>query len=118
MNYCQARERDDGSGFWDWTTMNDKIVHRSQPCTESCRHTSADEACKHFYEYCLERATVHETPDVQYKCDVCGAWTTKSLGNNQMWLAVKPIYLCDQHLNKESLASVHPFQGAFQVIHS
>ena len=118
MNYAQARRRDDDSGFWDWTTMNDKKIHHSRPCTQACQHTSADEACRHFYEYCLERATVHETPGEQYKCVICGAWTSKSLGNNQMSLAIKPFSLCEQHLNKESLASACPFEGAVEIIHS
>lgn len=117
MNYAQARKRDDGSELWDWTTMNDKVVHRSRPCTEACQHTSEEDACRHFYDYCLEQVTVHEA-DAQYHCAVCGIWTSKSLGNQHLGHVFSPVFLCEAHLNKESLASVHPFNGAFQVIHS
>ena len=98
--------------------MNDKNIHRSRPCTDTCQHTTEEEACRHFYVYCLEQSKVHETPDEQYKCKICGAWTSKSLGNIQMWLAISPVPLCERHLNKESLASVHPFTGTFRIIHS
>ena len=118
MNYAQARLRDDDSGLWDWTTKNDHNIWRSRPCTEACHHISEEEACLHFYTYCLEQVSVLENTEVQYKCAICQAWTTKSMGNIQMWLDIRPIYLCKQHLNKESLERVHPFQGAFQLIHS
>ena len=118
MNYCEARQRDDGSGLWDWTTKNDNYVWRSAPCTEECKHTSADEACKHFYEYCLGQVVVHTTSDAQYKCAICGTWTSKSLGNAHLGYVFSPVFLCEAHLNRESLVSVHPFQGAFQVMHS
>jgi hypothetical protein len=122
VNYAQARERQlNGKplGRWDWTTMNSHVVRRSEPCAgRTCTHQTHEEAERHFYSFCLERATIHEHADEQRKCVICGAWTTTEMGNNQMWLCVRPVDLCDEHLTREFLAQAVPFSPGLQIIHS
>ena len=123
MNYAQARERltqyyGQPSGLWDWSTKRDDMVRRSTPCETSCAHKSPEEAERHFYDYCLEKAQVHEHPDEQRKSVICGAWTIKELGNNQMWLAIRPVDLCEAHLTQEYLAQAQPFKSGMAIIHS
>lgn len=116
MNYAEARQRT--TGLWDWTTMRDKTVHRSLPCTEDCTHRTEKEACRHFYEYCLAQVKEHEYIDEQHRCMICGEWTNKSFGNRQFWLSIRPVDLCDKHINIKSLVEISPFTYPIRIIHS
>lgn len=117
MNYAQARQRQD-TKLWDWTVMNDKIIHRHDPCSESCAHETQAEADKHFYDWSLEQVQEYTDSDVQRKCAVCGTWTQKSLGNHQFWLVISPEFLCDEHRNKDELMKLQPFQSPIILIYS
>lgn len=58
MNYAQARQREDGSGLWDWTTIINGEIRRSRPCKAECEHQTADNAAQHWYEYSLDSAVM------------------------------------------------------------
>mgnify|MGYP001608649807 FL=1 len=139
MNYAEARQLEGGG--WHWTTMNDGIVRTSAPCLQidehfdpantynppksenlhRCQpHQTREEAERHFYDYCLEQARVHVHADEMRKCIICQAWTDAGMGNNQMWLGIRPVDLCEKHLTKEFLALAVPFppEGGISIIHS
>ena len=122
MNYAQARQGRNINGtqinLWDWTTRNGDQIRQSPPCTLECTHTTSEEAERHFYNYCIDNAKVYESNGIQQKCRICGQWTTKSFGNNQLHLILQPIALCDEHLTKECLARASPFSIGISIIHS
>ncbi len=117
MSYAKARQRED-SGLWDWSVMNNRIIHRHEPCTEACQHATQEEADKHFYEWSLSQVREYFDPDLQHKCAVCGAWTQKSLGNHRFWMIGFDAFLCDEHRNKDELVKLHPFQSPIGLIYS
>lgn len=122
MNYDQARQRanKDGtpSGLWDWTTMNDGVIHPTASCSLSCHHETQEEAERHFYEYCIENVKEFTNSDEQHKCAVCGDWTQKGLRNTSMFLIGFNLYLCDIHRNESELRKFSPFEFGLSIIHS
>ncbi len=122
MNYAQARERKDDSenpsGLWFWTTGNDGRLYCTEPCTLDCKHANAEDAEKHFYEYCLSNAKEFENRDEKHKCKVCNEWTQKGLRNWSLDEIHVSFYLCDAHRNIYELRKLHPFESGIQIIHS
>ena len=117
MNYAQSRKRDDAD-LWDWTVSNDSEIWRIKPCTEECHHTTQEEADRHFYEWCLSLVSDHEITNAQYKCEVCGVWTSHYLGNSQLRMLSFESFLCDIHRNKDELRKLHSFYSPIVIIHS
>lgn len=118
MNYDKARENPKKPGFFLWCSRNDNKLFYAEPCNEGCEHRSAEEAERHFYNFCLESVTERIDKDQQHKCKVCEAWTQKSLGNFDLHLLAFHAFLCDEHRTKEELAKLYPFVPDIEVIHS
>lgn len=123
MNYDQARERMDKDGkpssLFDWTTMNDGHVRAAGPCmTHTCEHHSAEEAEKHFYDYCLDQVKEFHLGDQQLRCEVCGEFTDGGLGNQSFYMLSFHSVLCPTHRNKERLKALHPFHTGIALYHS
>lgn len=112
MNYHKARQTADKTG-WDWTTMNDGQIWRSGACRDhgAGGHATREEAERHFYDGELDRLRESEHADQQFKCAVCGAWTTKALGTNY----VGPVDLCDEHRNREGFEQAYPFVPGMSI---
>lgn len=114
MNYYKARQRK-GDGRWDWTRMNDGRIWASAPCSgHADGHATREEAERHYYDHRLETAREYEYPDVQRRCQLCEAWTQKSLG----WPDGPTYDLCDDHRNREGLARVYEFAPGLQIASS
>lgn len=123
MNYAEARERKDEngnpSGLFDWTVMNDGIIHRAHPCTDECVHTTKDDATRHFYEWSLAQVKEYFDEVMQHKCEVCGKWTQTQLGAfGFSSYPFGPTYLCDEHRNLDELKKIFPFRGTISMIYS
>lgn len=115
MNYYAARQRKDGR--WDWTTMNDGIIHRAGPCSRhEDGHPTKEEAERHFYDNELDSLKeVWSEGDVQYQCAIkgCGAWTQEGLCSHNLFIT--PIWLCDVHRDREEVETLHPFAPEIEI---
>jgi hypothetical protein len=119
MNYAQARQRQ-SNGRWDWTTMNDGRVWRSEPCSDhEDGHATAEEAEHHFWEYELDTARRFVVPDDQAgtlsRCLVCLSFTASHVRLADGYTTYQ---LCPDHHDRASLEQVHPFSPGRQLIHS
>jgi len=131
MNYQQARQRKT-DGRWDFTSMNDGVVHAIGYCCEydaidpsvipiseeeqnrlrsfahkhhTDGHDTAEQAQECYKEYLLDhRLRLDQTmSDQQQKCRICGAWTDKFATLSTTTLYV----LCPEHNNRESVAQLY-----------
>lgn len=124
MNYDRARQRvglgdDKPLGLWDWTTYNGRFGTRvAKPCTASCHHTTREEAERHFYEFCLASVKPFNDTEVQHKCGVCGAWTSRGFRNERLSMLKLESYLCKEHQTIAALEKLHPFKPDLEVIYS
>ena len=129
MNYYAARQRKDGR--WDYTCKSDGYISPIGYCSpyrepkvdewfwtpESIKgyqaqkefhhsdgHATAEEACKCYKKYLLD-TTLRvdcENEDVQYKCEICKAWTT----HYAIVDGSDTYHLCDEHRTKEIVESL------------
>ena len=142
MNYHQARQRTDGSG-WAWTTMNDGIVHTSGGCVtwpqgapvtiedsigpsakpmgEPHSHPTREAAERCFWEYEAVRLRPFASdPDTQRRCQytdprmaVPSCPNWTSKGLSARLLGEAD--LCDAHCDADGWRSVHPFEPGVSI---
>ncbi len=137
MNYYEARQRSDGSG-WAWTSMNDGVIHTSGGCVtwpdgrpteeqaisgtgpkpgQPHAHATREEAERCFYDH--EAASLRPTQmpeDEQRRCEQpgCTAWTQRGLASRLLGDAD----LCDEHRNADGWRAVHPFFPDIEIASS
>lgn len=117
MNYDQARQLADGSG-WHWTSMNDGRVRTAGPCRDEAPHATREEAERHFYEHSLEQAKERKCSWTACAVEGCPQPTQQTLGNTGFWLFFSETPLCDEHRSKDQLRELHPFTPGMELIHS
>lgn len=141
VNYYEARQRSDGSG-WAWTGMNDGEV-RTEPCCwtwpegeprtvdeatgpnpkplgEPHSHATREEAERCFYDYELRHLREGRIrDDEQRRCEFvgadgvrCGRWTSAFLEAKHL---MHLTFLCRAHRTPESVAAVHPFHPNIRI---
>ena len=108
MNYYEAREIEknyDGTGLFHFTKMNDGQIWPVGYCAQNCAgHPTKEEADEHYHEYRLDHL-LHldgNDPSTKRQCEICGEWTTGYARLDQ----VQIFNLCDDHLTRESVASL------------
>lgn len=138
MNYYEARQRSDKSG-WAWTVMNDGVIHTTGGCVtwpegepttiadslgpnpkpmgEPHAHPTREDAERCFYDH--ESTHLLETSmgnDVQRRCQypTCENWTSKGLEARHLGDAD----LCDAHRNADGWRSAHPFHADISITSS
>lgn len=115
MNYHEARQRSDGSG-WAWTTMNDGAIWTSGGCHtagEPHAHATREEAERCFYDYEAGQLVEREYADTQHRCQFpdCTNWTSKFLEAGL--LGAKE--LCDEHRNADGWRAANPFAPGLSI---
>ena len=107
MNYYEARQRKDKSG-WHYTCKNDGAVWPVGYCTDHEPHDTAEEAVQCFHTYLLD-----DISEVNYSdwmgCVVCDAPTKKGLQTRQPLGHDYP--LCDEHRTEEKVRELDPTPG-------
>ena len=84
-------------------TVTDSSGTRTHICCLNCSgHENSEEAYQHYLMYSIQNAKKHIDQDNQKKCEICQTWT-----QNFFSLDFNFHYLCDEHLNAESLQSLY-----------
>ena len=103
MNYLEARERKDGSG-WHFTSMNDGKVHAVGYCGSHAPHATKEEAEECYRVFLVDEAMKrrHRTTDSKHKCqakDGCSEFTEHFIPVGMFEM----LFLCDQHRNRDEV---------------
>lgn len=97
------------SGIWHFTVAYDEGggCHAVGPCADGCPgHTTPEDAENHWEEGELAKATFDGVKeDVQKKCLVCAAWTSRFARTTGEFYREFP--LCGLHLDAAGLRSVY-----------
>lgn len=99
MNYYDARQREDGSG-WHYIKLNKRSGTRPVGyCADHPPHATEAEARECYRQYELDNAREGKLSDQMLKCRVCGEYTEgfMEVGHTQM------VVLCDVHRTREQL---------------
>jgi hypothetical protein len=136
MNYYEARQRSDQSG-WAWTSMNDGVIHTAggcvtwpdgRPTMEQAlsgtgprpgvphAHATREEAERCFYDHEAAHLRESHSEDAQRRCQFpeCGEWTQFSLAARLLGDAD----LCSAHRNAEGWKAVNPFRPGLSIASS
>lgn len=133
MNYHQARQREDGSG-WTWTTMNDGRVWPSGGCVtwpegeptyedvmsgvrkpmgEPHIHATQEEAEQCFYDYERGRLKEFKLEKTTHQCEFPGCKKETRGGLNAFHLA--QVSLCKKHRTPEGWSAARPFKPGISI---
>jgi hypothetical protein len=112
VNYFDARPLKDGSG-WHYTCRNDGETWPVGYCRDHDGHETEVAARECYREWLLGNATfdglVSETRRERCEVDGCDEFTGRYVGTG---FGVPTLHvLCDEHHNREGLASVLPLPG-------
>jgi hypothetical protein len=108
MNYYDARERADHSG-WHYTVMRNGVVRPAGACADHPPHATEDEARDCFRAWLLEGARFDGTSSDWTGCKICDA-PTKRYAETRPPLG-NAFPLCDEHRTPEVLADLTPMPG-------
>lgn len=116
MNYYEARQSTVDK-TWAWSVRNDDDIWFSDPCTKDCKHATAAEAERHWYDWETERAKRFEISDQQRKCEhpshANGSLFWCSTG---MECRIGPrAMLCEVHLTVAGLRETRPFKEGIWI---
>jgi hypothetical protein len=108
MNYYDARQLSDGSG-WHYTSANRRSgTHPAGYCADHPGHATEDEARQCFRRYLLD-GTREESYGDWTGCTICDTPTKKGLTERPPLGHGYP--LCDEHRTSEQLAELVPAPG-------
>jgi hypothetical protein len=136
MNYYEARERSDGSG-WAWTRMNDGVIRTAGGCVtwpeghptpeqaisgtgpkpgQLHAHATREEAERCFYDYEAANLVELHAEDTQEHCQFpgCQRWTSDGLAAHLLGEAI----LCDEHRNADGWKAINPFHPGLRIASS
>lgn len=128
MNYLQARQIDPTSkrfdaGKWRFTVRNDDDIYAVGYCRHECPgHNTADEACRHYYDYQVDTAVfrrfmLDERHKEQCEFPECKNFT-QMLAQLGGGFEGRHLTLCNRHQNKKGLFGAYPFRGSISIISS
>lgn len=106
MNYYDARQHSI-TERWTYTCRNGRDIYPVGHCAEDAGHDTPEEACACYRTYLIETARMGVKFLQTTECKVCREATDEAAMVNGA-----PFFLCEDHMDEESLAKVYPAVGS------